>query len=60
MKKIIHSLVFGFDENVFKEIVVVLLHLLIANVCQVRPVGRFGRVLESEKELDPFDLPTKT
>jgi len=43
--KEINVLVLGFHEDVFEEVVVMLLHLLIANVGQVGPVGWFSRVL---------------
>jgi len=38
-------LLFCLDETVFKKVVVVLLHLLVSHVGQVRPIGRLGRVL---------------
>ena len=38
-------LVFCLDENVLEEVVVMLLHLLIADVGQVGAVGGLGRVL---------------
>ena len=38
-------LLFCLDETVFKKVVVVLLHLLVSHVGQMRPIGRLGRVL---------------
>jgi len=35
-------LLFGFNETVFKKVVIMLLHFVIANVGQVGPIGRLG------------------
>ena len=44
-------LVLGLDENVLKEVVVVLLHLLVADVRQVGAVGGLGRVLRVDVQV---------
>jgi hypothetical protein len=48
-------LVLGLDEAVLEEIVVVLLHLFVAHVCQMGTVGRLCRVLGVDVEVLQHD-----
>jgi len=44
-------LLLGLDETVLEKVVVVLLHLFVADVSQVRAVGRLGRVLRVDVQV---------